>query len=277
MRKKIKYVYALYEMKDNLVYTLVNFKTKLHVNLVKVFLKSICLFSSNARNFDLLIITDRSTKPIIEALPEARALSVYMCIQYMEVPEDKDMFHALLRKFEITNYHGFYKYKKIMFLDCDIVVQGELSKLFAAMHLPNILYAPEEGTIEGRYWNLGAYRPGDVVRMKRSGIKSFNCGTFVFIPNSSMAGHLKAAYDFALKYTGKKYYDQSFWNYYFNVNNISSTLHISPLVKLSPDTRRYYPGKIVIHFTGIEHCEEKSVLMNDYLNRVVKHTKNRMK
>jgi Glycosyl transferase family 8 len=249
----------------DLVYTLVTFDPTLYVNLIKIFLRSICLFSS--RDFDILIITDCKTHRLIESLPEAKALSLL----YLDVAVDDDLFHALLRKLDIVNFGDFLKYRKILYLDCDIIVQHDLCRIFREVKaVSNVLYAPEEGTHDGKFWTLGLYRPIDFIEMKKRGIKSFNSGTFLFIPTREMLGHFKNVKRMAETFRGSHFYDQSFLNYYFNIRGMSSTRYISQFVKMFPDRSRYYPNKTLIHFTGIGDRKSKPGVMKDYFSKVIK-------
>jgi Glycosyl transferase family 8 len=250
----------------NLLYTLVTFDPTLYVNICKIFLRSVCLFSS--KDFDILIISDRQTRKLIEALPEAKALSLL----YMEVAVDRDMFHALLRKLDVVNFGDFLKYRKILYLDCDIIVQDDLCKIFRGVNaVPNILYAPEEGTHDGKFWTLRTYTQADFIAMKERGTRSFNSGTFLFIPTVEMSGHFKNVKHMAESYDAHgipHFYDQSFLNYYFNIRGMSSTHQMSRFVKMFPDSTRYYPNKILIHFTGIGDRKGKPARMKGYFGKV---------
>jgi Glycosyl transferase family 8 len=256
----------MYIRMKNLVYTLVTYNTDMYVRVLRVFLESlICYSPGHLHDYHMLIITDRRTRSMIERLPEAMMVSLL----YLLVDEDQDLFHGLIHKFDIIQYVDYMKYDKIMYIDCDIVVQGELLHIFDAVKAErNVLYAPAEGTLDGKFWSLGAYEARDYERLKKRGTKSFNSGTFLFIPTEEMKVHFRNARDLALSYRGKKYFDQSFFNYYFNMRHLSSTMYIGDYVKISPDPTKYYPYKILIHHSGIGECEEKPRTMSKYLNDV---------
>ena len=107
----------------NLVYTLVNYNTKDYIEMFKIFLKSLVYFSKP--NFELLIITDDITKSKIQKIKEIKEIKK---VHYLIVPFDNDLYHALLRKCDITEFKGFNDYDKIMYLDCDIIVQNDINK-----------------------------------------------------------------------------------------------------------------------------------------------------
>jgi hypothetical protein len=131
----------------------------------------------------------------------------------------------------------------------------------------NKLYVAEEGTVDGQYWTLDAYLPQNIEYMKKNNIKSFNSGTFLFIPCEEMRDHFIKAKQFGLNYSSTKYfYDQSIFNYYFNRNRIACiSPYISKNLKMFPDSTLYYPNKILLHFSGIGDYKVKSARMHKYM------------
>jgi len=250
----------------NLVYTLVNFNTRDYLEMFKVFLKSLVLFSKP--DFDLLIITDNATKKDIEKLTD---LKILKNVFYLTVPTDKDLYHALLRKCDIVGFQDFDKYDKIMYLDCDIIVQNDINKLFKLVKAkPNKLYAPEEGSLNGKYWTLNSYKKNDFKKLNELGIHSFNSGTMIFKPSKEMKKHFENVKKMALEYKGAHhFYDQSFLNYYFNIRNLSSTDYITDHVVLFPDTAKFYPYKTILHVAGIGRYKEKAKIMKKYLDQII--------
>ena len=249
----------------NLVYTLVNYNTKDYIEMFKIFLKSLVYFSKP--NFELLIITDDITKSKIQKIKEIKEIKK---VHYLIVPFDNDLYHALLRKCDITEFKGFNDYDKIMYLDCDIIVQNDINKLFDIVKAqPNKLYAPAEGTLDGKYWTLNSYKKDDFERLRKNGINSFNSGTMLFKPSEQMKRHFQNVKKLALDYKGKHFYDQTFLNYYFNTNKISSTKYISDYVLLFPDVSKYYPYKTILHIAGIGRYKEKAKIMRKYLNDII--------
>jgi lipopolysaccharide biosynthesis glycosyltransferase len=177
------------------------------------------------------------------------------------------LYHALLNKCEIANYKEANKYKKIMYLDCDIIVQCDLTELLKNIPIkPDLLYAPAEGTLTGEYWYLNAYKDSNIERLEKDKVKSFNSGTFIFIPTKTFLTHFKNVKKLGETFKGEKhFYDQSFLNYYFNINNLSSTDFITDMVIIFPDPEKFYPNKCILHFAGLGRYMEKSKIMKKYL------------
>ena len=159
-----------------------------------------------------------------------------------------------------------------MYVDCDVLVQRDLMDVFKNTPInKGVLYAPAEGTLKGKFWYLDAYKESNVARLTKEGTKSFNSGTFMFIPTKTFLKHFENVKLFAMNYKGKEhFYDQSFINYYFNINGISSTKYISDVVKIFPEKEMYYPKKYIIHFAGIGRYLEKTKIMNEYLDKLLK-------
>lgn len=250
-------------MKEYLLYTLLNYNIKPYLEMFKSFLESILLYSS-LEDFDILIICSKSAHRDLLNIPIVKKFSN---IKYFEIPESKDLYHALLNKCEIANYEDAPKYKKILYLDCDIIVKCDLAKIFKKTSIkPELLYASEEGTLTGKYWYLNSYKESNITRLEKEGVKSFNTGTFMFIPTKTFLKHFKNVKKLAETFKGEKhFYDQSFFNYYFNIHNLSCTDFITDMVKMFPDPEKHYPNKCFLHFAGLGRYNEKAKIMKKYL------------
>lgn len=249
-----------------LLYTILTFKKEYYLPLFKIMIKSIVAFS--ATDFDLCIITNKSYLPELMAFPE---MTAFPQVHYHIVPEDNDLFPALMRKCDIANFKDFLKYDKIMFLDCDIIIQGDLVSLFKKVRaLPNKIYAPESGSHYHKFWGLCNYSDENVDFFRKYKIKSFTSGSYLFKPSEEMKYHLLECKRFALNYKGSHFYDQSFYNYYFNTKNMSSTRYWDNVVLGFPDYKKDYPDILILHFCGIGMYKSKRRRMTIYFNRLLK-------
>jgi lipopolysaccharide biosynthesis glycosyltransferase len=251
-----------------LLYTLVTYRTKPYLSMLVLFLESIKQFCT--LKFDILIICDENTHKEMVMLPIIKELGN---VSYLHVPASKDLHHALLNKCSISQYKNILQYKKVLYSDCDVIVQRDLTDIFQKLNIQkNMLYAPEEGTLTGKFWYLDAYKESNINRLTKNGTKSFNSGTFMFIPTKLFMKHFDNVKHLGEHYKGKgqSFYDQSFLNYYFNTNNISSSLYITDVVRIFPEPSVYYPDKYIIHFAGIGRYLEKSKIMKKYLDNLLK-------
>lgn len=256
-------------MKAYLLYTLVNYKNRFYLRMFRQFLLALSSFSDLTK-FDLCVISDPTTLPAVKKTEE---LKPFDNVSYIEVTGSPDLYHALLRKFDIFQHPHFMDYKKILFLDCDILVQDNIVKLFRAVRaMPNRLYAAQEGNIEEKYWTMNAYLPQDFEYMRTHNQRSFNCGAFLFVPTEEMRQHLIRAKSFGENYRGKHFYDQSIMNYYFLRNRIASiSPYITKKLQMFPDTSKYYHGKMLMHISGIGMYREKAPIMESYLRFIRRH------
>ena len=259
-------------MNKYLVYTLVNFRGKYYIDIFKVFLKALLAFS-DVSAFDLCIIADELTLPVIEKIKEIKQFPTR---HYIKVPVDKTLDTALFRKFDIYQHPNYLEYDRILFLDCDIIVQENIMHLFKAIKAkPNKLYVSQEGSIDSKYWTVDAYLPQNLERMKRNNVKSFNSGTFLFIPTPAMRDHFVKAKEFGLNYKGQHFVDQSIFNYYFLRLNIAQiSKYLTNKIVMFPDITRFYPDKMLMHLSGIGGYKTKAPRMKKYFKLILEHKRN---
>ena len=256
----------------NLLYVLVNFNTEYYLSMFKVFLESLTLFS-NCSKFDFLIICDKVAHKDIKDFEELRK---FKKVYFMKVPVDKDLKHALLRKFDIAKFEDFMKYSKILYTDIDMIIQKDINKVFNMIELkPNKLYATEEGEIDGEYWKLNAYKNSNIEKLKQENVKSFNSGFYMFQPSEEMRQHFINVKKLGISYIDKPYfYDQPLLNYYFNINRLSITSKkLKSIYIMFPVETQYYPKAIILHIAGLGRYMQKSQIMKDYLELILKHKK----
>lgn len=249
-----------------LLYTLCNYRNSYYIRILKQFLKALIAFSDLSA-FDLCIITDDAAYPILSKIKD---LSHFSNVSYVTGPRSTSLDHALLRKFDITQHPHYLEYDRILFLDCDIIVQKDIMNLFKNVKAyKNKLYVAEEGQIDGKYWKANAYLPQDIEYMKEHNIKSFNAGIFLFIPSPVMRTHFINAKIWGEQYKGDHFYDQSIFNYYFNRNKIATiSPYLTDIFIMFPDEKKYYPNKILMHIAGISRYKEKAKIMKEYLERI---------
>lgn len=253
-------------MKNYLLYVLVNFDLFHYIEMFKLFIYSVTKYSSVSK-IDLLIICDRHAKKKLENMEELQMFKNH----YWHVVRQQDTSFktALLRKFEICNFPHLLDYKKVMYLDIDVLVIDDLLKVFKMVPVRhNTLYATKEGDLEEKHWYLNAYNEGNVAQLKKEGINSFNTGLFMFKPSDTMIHHFKDLYIFSLEYKGhQSFYDQSFMNYYFNMKRMGNTKYMNNIYVMFPKEDKKYKNKIILHFAGLGRYQDKVSIMTKYIER----------
>lgn len=254
-----------------LVYTLVNFRSKYYIAMFEQFLKALIMFSDLSK-FDLAIITDTATLKQIQKMPD---LVHFSSTSFVIVQENATLEKALFRKFDITKHPNYMSYEKILYLDCDIIVQNDIIDIFKSIKTqPNKLYVPQEGDLSEYYWRINALKDSNIQKMKSEGKHSFNSGSFMFTPTERMREHFENAKRFGLEYqkTHSFFYDQPIFNYYFNKHSIAViSPYLSQKLQMFPDTTKYYPNKTLMHISGIGRYKQKASIMQEYIAFIKTH------
>lgn len=233
-----------------LIYTLVTFR-KEYRKMFEIFLQALSSYSG----FTLCVISDNV------AWLDGRVNSIL-------VKKEKTLHAALLNKFDIFKFPDIMTYNRVLFLDCDIIVRDNIMNLFHAIKAkPNKLYVPAEGTMDQEYWTTNAFLPQEIEKYKH---KSFNSGSFMFIPNEQMKIHFENAKKFGMNFTGKTFYDQSIFNYYFNRMNIAQiSKYMTDKLQMFPNLESDYKDKLLIHCCGIESYKKKPAFMRRIYKKLI--------
>jgi tetratricopeptide (TPR) repeat protein len=138
------------ELKKNLVYLGVFFN-KDYLELLKALLISVKLFSPAALDsVNFLIMTSRDFAADIQQISDD--VGIPLNLMFLDTSRLKGAAFARLYIFE---YDRIMSYEKILYLDTDIIIQGNLMNVFSEQ-LEDKLYAMKEGTIEheihGGHW-----------------------------------------------------------------------------------------------------------------------------
>ena len=257
-----------------LLYVLVNYRTKEYLEMLFLYLKSLLRFSplASLAKLDILVICDEQAKMEIEKKwkDDNWMFSAFNRNYFLVVKRDPSLQYALLRKCDIAHFPHFLEYSKILYMDIDVIVVDDILKVFKNVKRvkDDVLYAAKEGDIEGKFWYLNSYKNTNVAALRREGVHSFNTGLFLFKPSVVMREHFLAVKKFALDYYkdaakgahGRGFFDQSVFNYYFNIRRLTNTEHFCDIYQMFPDNGKLYPGKVVLHYAGI----------GDYKNKVHK-------
>ena len=133
----------------NLVYLGVFFN-KDYLQLLKALLISVKLFSPLVESVEFLVMTSRDFAADVQQISED--VGIPLNLMFLDTSRLKGAAFARLYIFE---YEHIMLYEKILYLDTDIIIQGELMNIFREP-LEDKLYAMKEGTIEheihGGWW-----------------------------------------------------------------------------------------------------------------------------
>ena len=174
---------------------------------------------------DVLIICDES---LIDQCNEK--LSCFKNVKIVPCKNSISAMDSSMKKLLIFQY-DISKYKKIIYIDSDILVDLSIAPILYKVKDVNKLYAfAEHKEIEyheTKYFSLLDYTSEDYDFFRKSKIYTFNCGLFAFVNTLGMKEHFSNILDMVSKHTGEYYYEQSFMNVYFNKRNLVDTTVIN--------------------------------------------------
>lgn len=125
----------------------VSFQEK-YIDLLKLLLGSIRINGKiNKENTHILIFTTESFKKIIEKDMHSFELPINF-----HIIEINTLMGSACCKLKIFDYPDIDKYEKILYLDTDVLVTGDLNILFNVDISNDKLYALEEGNIGHDFW-----------------------------------------------------------------------------------------------------------------------------
>jgi FkbM family methyltransferase len=192
----------------NLIYLGVFFN-KDYIELLRIFLVTAKLYSS-LDSIDFLVFTSHDFAPEIQALSKLVGIPLQMkFFSFNSVHE------ASCARLFIFDYENAMAYDKIMYLDTDIIVQGDLMNIFNEP-MEDKIYAMKEGTIEheihGGWWFDFSTIEKNTVAMN-GGILLFKASETMKQIFNDINSHIHE-----IKTTGKRMpqcADQPFVNYHF--------------------------------------------------------------
>jgi hypothetical protein len=261
-------------LKKNLVYLGVFFN-KEYLELLKIFLISVKLFSASALDsIDFLIMTSEDFAPDVQKLSEDIGIPLLMkFFSFNSVHE------ASCARLHIFEYENALAYEKILYLDTDITVQGDLMNVFNEP-IEDKIYGMKEGTIEheihGGWWFDFSTINKDTVAMN-GGILLFHGSQSMKTIFDEINAHVKE-----IKDTGKpmpECADQPFMNYHFikagKYDNKMLEKH-GLIYCIDPPPPPSAPTDVVLcHFVWpIGNSGHKLGRMRPHLTHVLKHFTN---
>jgi lipopolysaccharide biosynthesis glycosyltransferase len=257
-------------MSTNLVYFTIGFNPE-YLKMLYLAIKSLRIRNT----VDVLVICDEQfIEQCSEKLEEFSDITIVQCSNSTSAPDSS------MKKLLIFNY-DLLKYKKILFIDCDILIGKNLNHFFQLI-FENKLYAGAEGFTskihESITHSLKTYSDKDLNFFKNNAIYGFNCGFFGFINNIEMKTHFSNILEMVRTHVGEYYYEQSFMNVYFNLRNLTDT----KIMNESNYKFRFFPENLVenamaipfykhkvVHFAWSRGAENKLFYMKKFWNLFV--------
>ena len=227
----------------NLIYFSVFFNDG-YVNLLKMLLTSLVLFS-RTDGIDFLVLTSSDFKKDIEDIGTLLGISIK--IHCMECNSVHEASSAKLRVFDYTPINT---YEKVLYLDTDILIQGDITRVFEEA-LEDLIYALPEGTLGHEFWG-GTLFDLSTINPIWSGL---NAGILLFRPIEKFSKIFKDALEHieSMKREEKPLplcLEQPFLNFHgFNQNDTTLLLKYARLYDDAAPKPHYSPtGISICHF-----------------------------
>ena len=200
-----------------------------YIRLLELLFLSLRVFSSRD-SFDLLILTSDDFQKEIRDLADRLEIPCKIhCIPCTSI------FEAACSRLHVFDWPEIGMYKKILYLDTDIIVRRDISSLFS-FELEDILYGIPSGTLKSPHFG-GEFFDFTTIDPSTPGL---NSGTILFTGStpvrelfSRIISHAK---EYSLKLTPPYALDQPFINYHAHMSSMCNTSLLTPYISLYEDT-----------------------------------------
>ena len=229
-----------------------------YYELSKMQLESIDSNTPN-KTFDVLIITDASTKLRFASSAIVESFNVH----YMVVDTPANGVAASMTKCNVFAWEKIDEYKKILFLDSDIISFKDITPVFAMEYNSNVLYTVYnenmhyERAFNSKYYSVTTASREQLAAYKAQHQMPFNAGQFLFINSIKMQQHFSNVNWFMKNWPGEYFFEQSFMVEYFCRNFLTAADVIQPHFAIKIITPSVYDPDIkltelptFIHFAG---------------------------
>ena len=246
-------------MDSLLLYTTIG-KSEEYLKCLEWFCKS--LTYTTRTTLHLLIISDVSFHDKVHSIVQQYAFLQYYLL---DVPNSTTSEEASMHKLKIFDFPQIFHFRTALYVDLDCLFMSSLTFLFKKPIEDNKLYVfAERDTVEKNNvtaFSLSRENNKDICYyteehwkfLKKHNKLPFNAGLFMFRCSPIMEQHFRKLNEFVKNFKGDFFYEQSFMNTYFNLNNVSdySVFDRKNIFMLSfcslSDVR---PEHNIVHFNG---------------------------
>lgn len=262
----------------NLIYSCV-FYNREYIKIFQLLINSYKLSMNDINNYTYLIITEKSFKDDINKICSNLEINYDIwCLDELidnKLTHNDNCFRSCYSRLYIYDYPNIKKFKKILYLDCDLLIANDLSPIFD-LNLDNNLYVVHETCHRYNHCCLFSddeYKYLDKRKTFSSCIMLFNNNNYIL---SVMETNMKNIKEFIDKYPSfyPPCFDQPFINKFCITNNLSNnTLLSNYCLIVNPNSNIDIVNKIdsyiICHFaTKVGDSKSKLERMNYSFNIV---------
>lgn len=171
--------------------------------------------NSEKKFFEFLFICPESWQQDIESFKPIGCV-----FKYHIVEDCADGVEISKNKTKIFDFSEINQYKKILYLDSDIIavrnvdhifVKNYSDKLFVACNVRKVSFSSHSGDYHG----LKYFSDSEIQELKNANQRPFNAGQFLFINSDAMKKHFENLNWLMSVWPGEYFFEQSFMNHYF--------------------------------------------------------------
>ncbi len=258
-----------YNHMNHLFYYTVGYSEK-YLDCLKLSIESLRKYNKTS---DIIVLVDESLAE--KAKEYAYDAKIIRC------PNSNTPEEASMRKLNIFDY-DIQKYDTVLFIDSDIIIHMDINSLVPLIHSSDKLYVFSEAGENyeefkdtrinlhtAYYWSLRNYTQDNLNFLLKTDTKVFNAGLFAFKSSEKMKEHFNNVNTMIKNHTDSFFYEQSFMNVYFNLNQMTDRSLFTNYI-MFPESDRDYAGNI-IHFCGnIADGFSKYTRMKKYVDSFMK-------
>lgn len=251
----------------NLIYSCVFFNEN-YINLLNLLLKSYKFFGNPSNNIDYLIICNPDFKSRIQEI--FNNLNIQCKIWCLDL---KTKFEAGYSRLKIFEYPNINLYKKILYLDCDILITGPINKVLN-IKLEKKIYSLKEGNTNHLFWGEQFFENNPNCPAFTTGILLFKNNIIIKDLFSKILIHISNHLNKNLPIPGCL--DQPFIVFHAVENNLYDNTRLIDLVINNPNMKdewkpknmlENFTNQIICHFPGGPgNYENKILKMNNFMN-----------
>lgn len=237
-------------MNTNLIYCCA-FKSKESLEFLKTFLFTIKLYS-RIDTFDMVVIT--STDFLEDIYTISQTIDIPLKTMVLECNTIDDIY---LSRFRIFNYDSIEKYSKILYLDTDILVHGDITHILE-LEIEDKIYGVNEPNITIKsIYHGGTLFDFTKVDKETAGV---NSGALLFKNTDTIKNIFTEILYNAYKLIPMTAIDQSILNYYCIMNNLFGPNILGDYIFLSNKENPISPSSttkyIMNHLYGATHLNK---------------------
>lgn len=237
----------------NLVYFTINGDNK-YLELFDYCLRSL-IKNNNRDDFDVLVICP------VEYAEVIKGRNYDLNIYFHNVPFTDDGVRASMNKLLIHQWEGIINYRRVLFLDVDILCCGSLKAIFNTGINVDLFYSAIHDAHQRLhnlvFHKLVNYKEDKLKEFADNDIYAFNAGQFMFANSLRMQAHMYNVDWLSRAWPDKFFFEQSFLNHYFNWYGLSDTKYLSNVIRFEAVQRNApgmfkdkIPNPLLIHFAG---------------------------